>query len=209
MRHFTYANVMATAAVFIALGGTSYAAIKVTGKNITDGTVTGRDLKDKSVGTKDLAVSARGLRGSGGPQGATGPQGPKGDAGTNGAKGDKGDPASPAQVLTGNGEVSSADIADDSLTASDLAGGQSTGSLSLSAGYVADGRCRDASIGVGGAHAGDVALFSVIGAVPQGIVMSAVRVPSDGLMTLKVCNFTGTTMTAITDLPVVAVSITP
>ena len=28
----TYANVMATAAVFIALGGSSYAALKVTGR---------------------------------------------------------------------------------------------------------------------------------------------------------------------------------
>ena len=34
--HTTYANVMATFAVFVALGGSSYAAIKVTGKNVKD-----------------------------------------------------------------------------------------------------------------------------------------------------------------------------
>jgi hypothetical protein len=206
MRHLTYANVMATAAVFIALGGTSYAAIKVTGKNIKDGTVTGRDLKDKSVAKKDLAVSARGLDGA---RGAAGPQGPKGDAGTNGAKGDKGDAASPAQVLTGNGEVTSADIADDSLTAADLRGGQSTSFISLGTGFVANGSCRDTDIIVVGTHAGDAALFSVNGAISEEIVISAVRVQSDGHMTIKVCNFTGTTMTAINDLPIAAVSITP
>ena len=31
--HLTYANVMATIAVFIALGGTSYAAITITGRS--------------------------------------------------------------------------------------------------------------------------------------------------------------------------------
>ena len=36
-RRLTYSNVMATIAVFIALGGSSYAAVKITGKNVKDG----------------------------------------------------------------------------------------------------------------------------------------------------------------------------
>jgi hypothetical protein len=51
---FTYANVMSTLAVFVALGGTSYAAAKFTGSDIKDGTVTGRDLKDSTVAGGDI-----------------------------------------------------------------------------------------------------------------------------------------------------------
>jgi hypothetical protein len=50
----TYANVMATIAVFVALGGSSYAAIKVTGKNVTDSSLTGKDIKNNSVTDKDV-----------------------------------------------------------------------------------------------------------------------------------------------------------
>jgi hypothetical protein len=46
----TYANVMATVAVFIALGGTSIAAFKITGRDVAKHTLTGRNLKSNSVG---------------------------------------------------------------------------------------------------------------------------------------------------------------
>jgi hypothetical protein len=87
---------MATAAVFIALGGTSYAAVTVTGKQVADGTLTGRDLRDGSVAGAD--VRDHSLRSQdfaagqlpGGPQGAAGPQGPAGDAGPQGPEGETG-----------------------------------------------------------------------------------------------------------------------
>lgn len=46
----SYANVMATVAVFIALGGTSIAAFKITGKDVAKQTLTGANLKSNSVG---------------------------------------------------------------------------------------------------------------------------------------------------------------
>lgn len=46
----TYANVMATVAVFIALGGTSIAAFKITGRDVAKRTLTGNNLKSNSVG---------------------------------------------------------------------------------------------------------------------------------------------------------------
>jgi hypothetical protein len=46
----TYANAMATLAVFIALGGTSIAAFKITGKDVATHTLTGRNLKSNSIG---------------------------------------------------------------------------------------------------------------------------------------------------------------
>jgi hypothetical protein len=70
----TYANVMATVAVFIARGGVGYAAIK---------------LPKNSVGTKQLkkgavtpakisSATAKALSGAQGPAGSPGPQGPAG-----------------------------------------------------------------------------------------------------------------------------------
>jgi hypothetical protein len=82
-RHLTYSNVIASLALFIALGGSSYAAIKITGRNVTNGSLTGKDIKKRSVplnrlkGT--LPAGARGLTGETGAKGdpgATGPAGP-------------------------------------------------------------------------------------------------------------------------------------
>jgi hypothetical protein len=44
--HLTYANVMATIAVFIALGGSSYAALRITGKDVPKDALTGADIKN-------------------------------------------------------------------------------------------------------------------------------------------------------------------
>jgi hypothetical protein len=46
----SYANVMATLAVFVALGGTSLAAMKITGNEIAPRTITGRNLRSNSIG---------------------------------------------------------------------------------------------------------------------------------------------------------------
>jgi hypothetical protein len=45
----TYANVMATIAVFIALGGTTIAANKINGQQIKKGTIRGKQIKKSSV----------------------------------------------------------------------------------------------------------------------------------------------------------------
>lgn len=61
----TYANVMATAAVFIALGGTSYAALALTGDDVVDGSLTTRDLRDDTVSHRDIrnnSVTRRDIR---------------------------------------------------------------------------------------------------------------------------------------------------
>ena len=47
------ALVVAFAALFSALGGTGYAALKITGSSIVNGTVSGADVKDKSLGAKE------------------------------------------------------------------------------------------------------------------------------------------------------------
>ena len=55
--HLTYANVPATLALFIALGGSSYAALKVTGRNVKNGSLTGKDLKRNTLGGSRIKES--------------------------------------------------------------------------------------------------------------------------------------------------------
>jgi hypothetical protein len=57
----SYANVVATIALFLALSGSSYAALKISGKQIRKGTVTSKQIKNHTIRSRDLA---RGLLGS-------------------------------------------------------------------------------------------------------------------------------------------------
>jgi hypothetical protein len=50
----SYTNVTATLALFLALGGTSYAAATLTGADVRNGTVTGADLRSQSVKGRDI-----------------------------------------------------------------------------------------------------------------------------------------------------------
>jgi hypothetical protein len=56
-QHLTYANVMATLAVFIALGGSSYAALKISGKSIEKRSIPGKKLKRNSLTGKEIRES--------------------------------------------------------------------------------------------------------------------------------------------------------
>ena len=70
----TYANVMSTLAVFVALGGSSYAAIAISGNSITNrsipakklrhNTLTGREIKESSLGRVSRAREADRLNGA-------------------------------------------------------------------------------------------------------------------------------------------------
>lgn len=73
-RCFTYANVVATLALFVALGGVSYAAL-----TLPAGSVGTKQLKNHAVTKKKLARGVR-VAGRRGKRGARGPQGPPGPA---------------------------------------------------------------------------------------------------------------------------------
>ena len=70
----TYANVMATIAVFLALGGGAYAAVKINGKNIKPHSIP----LNRIQGT--LPPGKEGPRGAEGPKGAPGAPGEPGSA---------------------------------------------------------------------------------------------------------------------------------
>lgn len=94
----TYANVMATFAVFLALGGVSYAAIalpknSVGAKQIKKNAVNSAKVKNHSLRAVDfkkgqLPAGKEGPRGSEGPRGPEGPRGEKGNTGSAGAAGE-------------------------------------------------------------------------------------------------------------------------
>jgi hypothetical protein len=97
----TYANVVASLALFAALGGSSYAAISVTGAQVRDNSLSGRDVRNASLTGRDVrdrSLLAQDFKpgqlpaGPEGSQGDTGAPGPKGDTGAPGAKGDQGEP---------------------------------------------------------------------------------------------------------------------
>jgi hypothetical protein len=76
-----YANVTATLALVVALGGTSYAAIKLPANSVTSKTVKDRSLLSKDFKRGQLPAGKAGPAGPAGPQGAQGAQGFTGPAG--------------------------------------------------------------------------------------------------------------------------------
>lgn len=54
MRYLSYANVMASVAVFVALGGGAYAAVELNGKNIKPRSIPGKKLKNNTLGGKQI-----------------------------------------------------------------------------------------------------------------------------------------------------------
>ena len=91
----SYANLVASLALFAALGGSSYAAISVTGKQVRDGSLSGRDVRNASLTGKDVrdrSLLARDFKPGQLPAGPAGPQGPVGPQGVPGAQGAQGVP---------------------------------------------------------------------------------------------------------------------
>jgi hypothetical protein len=88
----TYANVVATLALFLALGAGSYAAVTITGKNVKNSSLTGRDVKNNSLTGADVKnitsgdVSDGSLLSKDFKAGQL-PAGPRGLQGTTGATG--------------------------------------------------------------------------------------------------------------------------
>jgi len=56
-QRLTYANVMSTLAVFIALGGSSYAAVRISGASIKDRSIPAKKLKPNSVTSREVRES--------------------------------------------------------------------------------------------------------------------------------------------------------
>jgi hypothetical protein len=86
----SHATIVSYIALFVALGGTSYAAVAITGKQVKNSSLTGSDLKDASVTGRDVkngSLRAKDFRAGELPAGRQGPQGPQGPVGPTGPTG--------------------------------------------------------------------------------------------------------------------------
>jgi hypothetical protein len=144
--------------------------------DLADGGVTGQKVADDSLGAADLGFSSVGSS-----EIAT-------------------DAVNASEIA--DNSIDGGEIIDNSLTTTDLKGADVSGSVSFSAGAVANGRCRDFSVNSSGSTVGDGVLMSLRGAVAEGIVFSGVRVAVNGQSIIKMCNFTGGASPAITNLAV-------
>src|SRR4051812_20694114 len=91
-RHLSYANVMATIAVFIALGGGAYAVTTLPRNSVTTVQVKNRSLLARDFRKGQLKA---GPQGAAGPKGAQGAQGTQGTPGAQGVGGPAGPPGAP------------------------------------------------------------------------------------------------------------------
>jgi hypothetical protein len=93
-KRLTFANVVSLIALFVALGGSSYAAITITGKNVKNPSLTGKDIKNSSLTGSDVKNSSlttsdiknHSLRSTDFKAGQL-PAGPRGADGKNGTNG--------------------------------------------------------------------------------------------------------------------------
>src|SRR4051795_5624513 len=100
-RRLSYANVVSSLALFIALGGVSWAAAtlpanSVGQRQLKDNAVTGQKVANGSLRAAVFARGAlpgglRGPAGRAGPAGAAGAAGPRGEPGAKGDTGDRGE----------------------------------------------------------------------------------------------------------------------
>jgi hypothetical protein len=60
-RRLSYANVVATLALFVALGGSSYAVTQISGRQLTNNSVTGKKLKRNTLGGTRIKESRLGI----------------------------------------------------------------------------------------------------------------------------------------------------
>ena len=110
MRRPSHATIVAYLALFVALGGTSYAAItlkrgSVKGKHIAKNAVTSPKVKNGSLRLGDFAAGQlpRGEKGEPGPRGEAGETGPAGAPNPNAVNSDQLDGIDSSEFLRGRG----------------------------------------------------------------------------------------------------------
>jgi hypothetical protein len=143
---------------------------------ITDNSIDGGEIVDGSLGAVELSTSSVGSE-----ELATG---------------------AVIDAKIGSNAVNGSKVANNSLTSADLAGTDINGTIQIPTGTVANGRCGNYSIGVGGAKAGEAVVITNKAALQNGLLIYGSRVPTDGTVTMTLCNMSGGTQAALVDFPI-------
>jgi hypothetical protein len=198
LRALTFANVCSFLALTVALGtGAAYAANTVRSRDIANGQVKAPDIGRNAVTSPKIKAGAVTLTDL--AAGAVDSTKVRSDSLTAGDL--AADSVGGSEILTSS--VTTSDIADRTIKMDDIDGANSSGSIAI--GAIADGRCTTITASVSGVKPGDAAVLTTNGAIPNGMTISAQRALADSVH-IKVCNLSGATSTAITDLPIRIIS---
>jgi hypothetical protein len=186
-RQLSFANVIAALALFVALGGASYAAVSLPANSVG-----AKQIKTQAVSLRKISVAARsalqgqkGDAGDPGPAGPSGVDGPKGETGAQGASGAAGPPGDRgAAGPTGDpgatgpkgakGDPGTASVTISQATISVPAGTTRTAKLvcSSDASIRSTGGGFDATLGAGVEVPKSQPVFSASGNAPVGWVVA-------------------------------------
>lgn len=217
LRRPRYADVAATLALFVAMGGTAYAVATVNTADIVNGAVTTPKLHDAAVTTPKLhdgavmspklangsiitvkladgsVATAKLIDGS-----VTNSKLADGSVTT--AKLVDGSVTN-SKLGTGSvthsklspDSIDGSDVLANSLTLSDLLGANVNGSISFSLGAHS---CGNLGLGVSGAQVGQIVVFSFTGttAIPGSVVFGGSRVTAANTITVRACNVSASSM---------------
>jgi hypothetical protein len=110
VRRLTFANVTSVVALFVALGGASYAAVTLPANSVGSKQIKNRSITIRKINRKAIAL-LQGTSGLPGPQGMQGIQGPRGL---------KGDPGPSGNAVISDGAITTSKLANSSVTQAKL-----------------------------------------------------------------------------------------
>ncbi|HVW47704.1 MAG TPA: hypothetical protein VHA76_11665 [Solirubrobacterales bacterium] len=174
-RHLTYANIAASVALFLALGGAAYAATQLPRNSVGTNQIRREAVTAGKIArrTRQQLRGNRGPAGPQGPQGKTGKQGPKGATGAKGAQGNAGAPGAdgtgPAFEVVAKGKPIEA--AGSTVVAQNLA----PGAYVVSAGVVVESAVPTAVTCTLNGGGGSEAVGQVEAGLPTTLSLTEVR----------------------------------
>jgi hypothetical protein len=182
------------------------AAGAVTGASVFDNSLTGQDLATSSVGSAEVAADAVGateitdssIDGGEIVNGSLGAV----ELSTSSVGSEELATGAVTDVKIGSNAVNGSKVANNSLTSADIAGTDVNGTIQVPTGTVANGRCGNYSVGVGGTEAGEAVVITNRAALQTGLLIYGSRVPTDGTVTMTLCNMSGGTQAALVDFPI-------
>jgi hypothetical protein len=190
-KHANPASLIAMVALFVALGGVSYAAATINGKDIKNKTVAGKKLKNKTVtGGKVKNDTLTGAQVNEGTLGKV-PSAASADQAASATNATNAGTAANASAIADN-TVSSAKVQDGSLTGHDV--GRRAGTKTFDFGSIGANACDAFAISV---DPGDADMRNDAFAVtfeqswPTGLTFSTENSDSVGYVRINVCNVTG------------------